>query len=116
MGDCNQLFGSLPWAMYTWFQVLTLESWSQAIARPVIEVKPELLLVFVMFLFLSTFGLLNIIVGVIVENTLNSAKQNIELQNLRMELQLRKELQALRSLFEEADEDGSGEVDRSEFC
>ena len=32
------------------------------------------------FLFLTTFGILNIIVGVIVENTLNAAKQNMELQ------------------------------------
>ena len=33
-----------------------------------------------LFLFLTTFGILNIIVGVIVENTLNAAKQNQELQ------------------------------------
>ena len=34
-----------------------------------------------LFLFLTTFGILNIIVGVIVENTLNAAKQNQELQD-----------------------------------
>lgn len=113
--DCAEYFGSMPAAMYTLFQVITLESWSQVFARPILKVQPLFFIVFLLFLFLTTFGILNIIVGVIVENTLNAAKQNQELQERRMQRQLRQELESIRRLFEEADADGSGTLERSEF-
>eukprot|EP00435_Cladocopium_sp_Y103_P062385 s936_g24.t1 len=109
--DCAEYFGSMPAAMYTLFQVITLESWSQAapvgmvFARPILKVQPAFFIVFLLFLFLTTFGILNIIVGVIVENTLNAAKQNQELQERRMQRQLR----------QARGPDGSGTLERSEF-
>eukprot|EP00434_Breviolum_minutum_P034140 symbB.v1.2.030206.t1/scaffold3381.1/size58006/1 len=113
--DCGEYFGSMPAAMYTLFQVITLESWSQVFARPILKVQPAFFIVFLLFLFLTTFGILNIIVGVIVENTLNAAKQNQELQERRLQRQLRQELESIRRLFEEADSDGSGTLERGEF-
>lgn len=113
--DCAEYFGSMPAAMYTLFQVITLESWSQVFTWPILKVQPAFFIVFLLFLFLTTFGILNIIVGVIVENTLNAAKQNQELQERRLQRQLRQELESIRRLFEEADSDGSGTLERSEF-
>lgn len=113
--DCSTFFGSMPATMYTLVQVITLESWSQVIARPVLQVQPVFFIVFLLFLFLTTFGMLNIIVGVIVENTLNAAKQNQDLQEKRAQKQLRKDLQALKIVFEEADSDGSGTLELEEF-
>lgn len=113
--DCSTFFGSMPATMYTLVQVITLESWSQVIARPVLQVQPIYFVVFLLFLFLTTFGMLNIIVGVIVENTLNAAKQNQDLQEKRAQKQLRKDLQALKIVFEEADSDGSGTLELEEF-
>eukprot|EP00435_Cladocopium_sp_Y103_P017624 s3427_g4.t1 len=114
--DCSMLFGSMPKAMFTLFQMLTLESWSMLIARPLIEVNPALFVVVISFILMTTFGLLNIIVGVVVENTLSVAKQNMDLQTKRAERQLFKELELLRTVFEEADVDGSGTMDKREFC
>lgn len=114
--DCSMLFGSMPKAMFTLFQMLTLESWSMLIARPLIEVNPALFVAVISFILLTTFGLLNIIVGVVVENTLSVAKQNMDLQTKRAERQLFKELELLRTVFEEADVDGSGTMDKKEFC
>ncbi|CAK8994804.1 Cation channel sperm-associated protein 1 (CatSper1) [Durusdinium trenchii] len=113
--ECEEYFGSMPAAMYTMFQVITLESWSQVFARPIVRKQPAFLIFFLLFLFLTTFGILNIIVGVIVENTLNAAKQNQELQERRMQRQLRQELESIRRLFEEADADGSGTLEKTEF-
>jgi len=113
--ECNIMFKSVPWTMYTLFQVITLESWSMAIGRPLMAVQPLFFLVILCFLFLTTFGILNIIVGVIVENTLNAAKQNQELQEKRMQKQMRAELETLKVVFEEADVDGSGTVELEEF-
>eukprot|EP00930_Biecheleria_cincta_P032745 TRINITY_DN22705_c0_g1_i1.p1 TRINITY_DN22705_c0_g1~~TRINITY_DN22705_c0_g1_i1.p1 ORF type:complete len:547 (+),score=112.88 TRINITY_DN22705_c0_g1_i1:231-1871(+) len=113
--QCNTFFGTMPATMYTLVQVITLESWSQAIARPVLQIQPVFFIVFLLFLFLTTFGMLNIIVGVIVENTLNAAKQNQDLQDKRAQKQLRHDLEALRIVFEEADVDGSGTLEIEEF-
>lgn len=114
--NCSMLFGTMPKAMFTLFQMLTLESWSMLIARPLMVVNPALFVPLITFLLLTTFGLLNIIVGVVVENTLSVAKQNMDLQTKRAERQLLKELELLRTVFEEADVDGSGTMDKREFC
>eukprot|EP00931_Biecheleriopsis_adriatica_P077305 TRINITY_DN50894_c0_g1_i1.p1 TRINITY_DN50894_c0_g1~~TRINITY_DN50894_c0_g1_i1.p1 ORF type:complete len:594 (-),score=129.46 TRINITY_DN50894_c0_g1_i1:213-1853(-) len=113
--DCFAMFGTVPRTMYTLFQVITLESWSMAVGRPIFEVQPWFFPVFLCFLFLTTFGLLNIVVGVIVENTLNVAQQNQELQEKRAMRRLLKDLETLRVVFDEADEDGSGTLELEEF-
>jgi voltage-gated sodium channel len=59
-------FGSIPKSMYTLFQVMTLESWSMGIVRPVMEVYPKAWLFFVPFIVISTFTMLNLFIGVIV--------------------------------------------------
>ena len=109
--ECDEMFGTLALSMYTLFQVITLESWSMAIARPVIEPRPYLVIFFVLFLFITTFGLLNVVVGVICENTLEAARSNSQLQERRYEAALRHDLEILRKLFEAADKDDNGGVD-----
>ena len=84
--DCDWMFGSVPKGIWTMFQVVTLESWAMAIGRPVTVKKPVMVVVFVFFLFISTFGLLNIVVGVVVESTLFAANQNDDLQAKRAEI------------------------------
>merc|ERR1719375_1443165 len=98
------------------FQVITLESWSMAIARPLLEIQPWLFVIFLVFLFLTSFGLLNIIVGVVVENTLDATKDNADLHRKRMDRKLRHELQTLRRMFVEANCDDDALVDREEFA
>ncbi len=59
-------FGTLGNSLYTLFQVMTLESWSMGIVRPVMEKFPVAWLFFVPFIVLATFTMLNLFVGVIV--------------------------------------------------
>merc|ERR1719217_1098225 len=66
-------------------------------------------------MFLTTFGLLNIIVGVIVENTLAAARNNEDKLQALWEEQQKVKLLALKEIFEEADEDASGRVTLEEF-
>lgn len=60
-------FGSLGRSLYTLFQVMTLESWSMGIVRPVMEVYPYAWAFFVPFILLSAFTMLNLFVAVIVD-------------------------------------------------
>jgi voltage-gated sodium channel len=59
-------FGSLGASAYTLFQVMTLESWSMGIARPVIADYPYAWVFFVLFILVSTFTMLNLFIAVIV--------------------------------------------------
>ncbi len=59
-------FGSLPRSLYSLFQVMTLESWSMGIVRPVMEVYPWAWGFFVPFIIIATFTILNLFIGIIV--------------------------------------------------
>lgn len=59
-------FGSIGKSMYTLFQVMTLESWSMGIARPVMDVYPWAWAYFVPFILIATFTMLNLFIAIIV--------------------------------------------------
>lgn len=59
-------FGTLGASLYTLFQVMTLESWSMGIVRPVMEIHPWAFAFFVPFIIIATFTILNLFIGIIV--------------------------------------------------
>ncbi|WP_411890583.1 ion transporter [Yoonia sp. SDW83-1] len=61
-------FGSLGQSAYTLFQIMTLESWSMGIVRPVMEVYPYAWGFFVPFIMVTTFAVVNLLVGLIVNS------------------------------------------------
>jgi voltage-gated sodium channel len=61
-------FGSLGQSAYTLFQIMTLESWSMGIVRPVMEVYPYAWAFFVPFIMMTTFAVVNLLVGLIVNS------------------------------------------------
>jgi len=100
-------FGSLGASLYTLFQIMTLESWSMGIARPVMAQFPYAWAFFVPFILIATFTMLNLFIAVIVnavqsmhdedhqqENDDKHADQQ-QLAKLLQQLQL--EVAALRS-------------------
>lgn len=65
--DFPDWFGDLGKSFYTLFQVMTLESWSMGISRPVMEVFPWAWAYFVPFVIISAFIIVNVVVGIIVD-------------------------------------------------
>ncbi len=61
-------FGDLGLSAYTLFQIMTLESWSMGIVRPVMEVYPYAWAFFVPFIMVTTFAVVNLLVGLIVNS------------------------------------------------
>jgi voltage-gated sodium channel len=60
-------FGSIGASMYTLFQIMTLESWSMGIVRPLMQEHPMAWLFFVPFILIATFTMLNLFIGIIVD-------------------------------------------------
>ncbi len=88
-------FGSIPKSLYTLFQIMTLESWSMGIVRPVMEVYLYAWLFFVPFILLTTFAALNLLIGIIVnsmQNIYEDSAEQIE-SHLAKQDKDRKELQ-----------------------
>lgn len=61
-------FGDLGNSAYTLFQVMTLESWSMGIVRPVMDAYPYAWAFFVPFIMVTTFAVVNLLVGLIVNS------------------------------------------------
>lgn len=97
-------FGSIAASFYTLFQVMTLESWSMGISRPVMEQFPFAWMFFVPFILIATFTMLNLFIAIIV-NTMQTfsdeehAEQRAEDQQREEEHQqlILRELQTIRA-------------------
>ncbi len=68
-------FGSLGATAYTLFQIMTLESWSMGIVRPVMDVYPYAWGFFLPFILIATFTMLNLLMAVIV-NAVQEVQHN----------------------------------------
>jgi voltage-gated sodium channel len=60
-------FGTIGESMYSLFQIMTLESWSMGIVRPVLEVFPLAWIFFIPFILVTSFTVLNLFIGIIVD-------------------------------------------------
>ncbi|MBI35963.1 MAG: ion transporter [Alphaproteobacteria bacterium] len=101
-------FGTLGNSMFTLFQIMTLESWSMGIVRPVMEIYPWASILFVIFITLSSFTVLNLFIAIIIDSlqTLNENKQDNEYGEKKVSEnhiteKLHTELKQVRSEIEE---------------
>ena len=60
-------FGTIGASAYSLFQIMTLESWSMGIVRPVMEIFPYAWAFFVPFILVTSFTVLNLFIGIIVD-------------------------------------------------
>lgn len=63
----QEWFGSIGASAYTLFQIMTLESWSMGIVRPTMEHFPLSWIFFVPFIIITSFAVLNLFIGIIVD-------------------------------------------------
>lgn len=99
-------FGNIGASFYSLFQIMTLESWSMGIVRPVMEVYPAAWIFFVPFILITTFAVLNLFIAIIVNSMQSVHEAELEakrearqdqLEVLAQEVRaMRAELKALR--------------------
>ena len=102
--DFPDWFGDLSTSAFTLFQVMTLESWADGIARPVMEMFPYAWVFFILFILIATFIIFNLFIAVIVDSiTADKEKDHRDHHHqltVQEELQeLRKEMATLRQLL-----------------
>ena len=73
-----QWFGTIGDSAYSLFQIMTLESWSMGIVRPVMEVHGWAWAFFVPFIMITTFAVVNLLVGLIVNSMQDAHHEEAE--------------------------------------
>lgn len=100
----QSLFGSFSHSMYTLFKLMTLEGWSEGVAEPTMVLFPWSWVFFVLFIIITSFAVLNLFIGIIVDAM--SIVQAADLEEETKEVEqtmhedtaaLRQEIQSLRS-------------------
>ncbi len=90
-----EFFGSLGSSFYSLFQIMTLESWSMSIVRPVMEEFPMAWIFFILFILSTTFSVLNLLIGIIV-NSMQQVHEK-EMEVTHQQIQEQKHYQLLLS-------------------
>lgn len=67
-------FGTVGRSLFALFQLMTLESWSTGIVRPVMDLYPYAWVFFVAFILITTFAVLNLFIAIIVNSMHNPAQ------------------------------------------
>lgn len=93
-------FGSFSASFYTLFQIMTLDSWSSGVVRPILEIHPYAWLFFIPFVLLTTFAVLNLFIAIIVDAMSVSEHEEGEATRALVKAdhdELMKEIRALRA-------------------
>jgi voltage-gated sodium channel len=111
--DFPQWFGSIGESLYSLFQIMTLESWSMGIVRPVMIEHPYAWIFFIIFILIATFTMLNLFIAIIVnamqtfteeenrlrQDALDQTRDHIEADLHHEMADLREEIAELRDLL-----------------
>lgn len=95
----DEWFGSVGASMFSLFQIMTLESWSMGIVRPVMVEFPHAWAFFVPFILVTSFAVINLFIGVIVDAMQTQHAEEARHVEARMDedtASLRREMAGLR--------------------
>jgi len=108
-------FGTVFRAMYSLFELMTLEGW-ETVARPIVEAEPWLFFFIASYIMIFTFGMLNMIVATVIEKTLHHTRMMSDSQRDEERKRMQKELHSVRKLFSDgASKEKAGRLTYEEF-
>ncbi len=102
--DFPRFFGSLGSSFYTLFQIMTLESWSMSVARPILEQYPFGWIYFIAFILITTLTVLNLFIGIIVTTMQESVHADDMHQRAEIEARAHEERQEMLRLIKQMHE------------
>lgn len=114
--DFPEQFGTLPRSLFTLFTVMTLEGWVDDVVKPILAKHPYAWIFFISFIVVTTFTVLNLIIGIIV-NAIGEEHAEAEKEEQKMMHEetapLAAEIRALRAEIVSLREDVAGRKRRS---
>jgi len=103
----DALFGSIGDSMFTLFQLMTLEEWVGGIAEPTMALFPWSWAFFVLFIIVTTFAVLNLFIGIIVDamNILHDEdgageRDRVHSEEMKVLYEIRDEMSRMRAALD----------------
>jgi len=110
----HKYFGDVPKSMFSMFEAITTEGWP-TMSRTAMQYLPSVWIFFVLFISITSFGIMNVLTAVIVENTLDMAHKNSQDIAKKQHFEKKKALGRLYQVFKLADRDGNEQLSKEEF-
>lgn len=112
--EVQDQFGEVSLSMFSLFQILTLDRWT-GIVRPLMRRQSWTVYFFIFFISLASFVMMNLVTAVMVEQAFGFMRQSEDEMVHAREKAKQMELDSLRSIFEDLDEDGNGRLTKEEL-
>src|SRR5699024_9566039 len=96
-----EYFGTLHDSLLSLFQVITLESWASGVMRPILEEDPSSWWYFVTFIIIGAFVIINLFVGVIVNNVEEASREETPTPTDIKLAEVQEELKEIKKLLKE---------------
>lgn len=112
--EAQEHFGDVTLSMFSLFQILTLDRWSEVV-RPLQAKQTWTGFFFLGFIFIASFLVINLVTAILVQQAFNFMHNDEEKKFKAREKAKHEELDRMRSIFEDLDEDGNGRLTREEL-
>lgn len=112
--SCPLLFKGVRPTFMILFQILTLDGWSGAL-RPLMVAKPLTVGFFITYIFISVFGLLNLVTAVIVQTAVEARETDWANRSVIKQKEQEDVRKRLGKLCKQLDEDDSATISRDEM-
>eukprot|EP00435_Cladocopium_sp_Y103_P073113 s48_g42.t1 len=109
-----EYFRGLDNSVFTLVQLFTFDSIA-AIYRPLVQHRPWLFFYFMAVLLVLSIALMNLVTAIMVEGALAIAEQDKSLRKNHEQAKKKRQMAQLKLMFDELDEDGSGELTLDEI-
>jgi len=107
-------FGTVSKSVFSLFELLTMEGWTD-IGRPLVNKSPWLIMFFIAFFMIFSFGLMSMIVGLVVDHTIQYSQTNDFTVEQEKRNKKREIIETLKAFFLASDADGDGMLTLSEL-
>ncbi|CEM03516.1 unnamed protein product [Vitrella brassicaformis CCMP3155] len=112
--EVRDLWGTVPRSMFTLFQVMTMADWAEPV-RHVMTKMPWLAAFFILFIGVTAFAIMNLVIGIICESTLSAVNNDEREVNLKLEEEWRTLLESLHDIFDTMNHNSDGAISRDDF-
>ncbi|CAJ1339866.1 unnamed protein product [Effrenium voratum] len=110
----DMYFGTLPRTMLTLFNICLIDGWS-TVVWPQMLYNPIMVVPMIIFMSVTCFGLMNALIGVIVERTTAAHQSMNEVQDEAVREMKMHMVAELLSAIDDSDEDSNGVINLQEF-
>jgi len=111
-----RMYGTFPEALFTLYQVFTMDGWGMVVQDTVDRVGPvTATIIFLPFMGIGCLVVANLILAVVTDQAFSSARNDERAKAVEMQRKADVMFKSLREMFLSVDEDGSGDIDFQEL-